>query len=324
MQRRDVPGSQAAGPSRRPLFDAGFRRRYRPSIRANDSTALRQQPRRFSSARLRLVRALEVSARVLGGRRFYRWRHLASGRFLLREESLAIPGLPAGLEGLTCVQLSDLHAGPFLQAGDLSEVIEAANACEPHLVLITGDPITHEWRDALLILPELARLRAQLGVLAVFGNHDYRGRQEGRIAESYAEAGVTFLRNQSRRFEVQGCGVVVVGLEDLEEGKLVDLESARSGVRSGDVELVLCHNPQAADRLARSDCAAVFCGHTHGGQLDLPLMRGNGPAHPGTRVQLGRTRVLVNRGLGTIGLPVRIGVPTEILVARLRRADELR
>ncbi len=290
------------------------------SSSALESPALRQEPRRYSESRQRWVRTAEAAARFLGGRRFYRWRHLRRGRFLVREEAVPVPSLPAGLEGFTCVHLSDLHAGPFLRTGDLSDVVAAANALQPDLALITGDLITHDWRDALLVLPDLARLRARLGVLAVFGNHDYRGREEGRIALACAEQGILVLRNEGRRLESGGAVLHIVGLEDLEEAKVVELEQARAEVRPGEVELVLCHNPQGAAALARPGCTAVFCGHTHGGQLDVPLLRSAGPAHPGTRVRLGATMVFVNRGLGTIGFPLRVGAPTEILVARLFRA----
>jgi predicted MPP superfamily phosphohydrolase len=265
-----------------------------------------------------MIRAANRLACLCGGRRLYRRRHLRSGRFLVRRETVEVTGLAPQLDGLRCVQLSDLHAGPFLGRGDLAEVVEAANAERPDLVLLTGDLISSAWDEALEVLDDLAGLEARLGVLGVFGNHDYHGRCEGRIAEAYSGRGIRFLRNEALRFDLDGAGVAVVGLEDLEEGRVVDLEAARSGLRPGDLELVLCHHPAGALRLARAGCAAVFSGHTHGGQLDLPGLRGHGPAHPGLRLQLGGTTLIVSRGLGTVGLPVRVAAPTDIVVATLR------
>jgi predicted MPP superfamily phosphohydrolase len=283
------------------------------------STPLRQAPRRYSAARLGMIRVANRVARLGGGRRLYRRRHLRAGRFEVRRETVEVRGLAPQLEGLRLVQLSDLHAGPFLGGGDLSEVVEAANRERPDLVLLTGDLISSAWDEALEILEDLARLEARLGILGVFGNHDYHGRCEGRIAEAYARRGIRFLRNEACRFDLDGACLAVVGLEDLEEGRVVDLEAARSSLRPGDLELVLCHHPGGAPRLARRGCAAVFSGHTHGGQLDLPGLRRHGPAHPGLRLRLGETTLLVSRGLGTVGLPVRVAARTDIVVATLQR-----
>lgn len=282
------------------------------------AATLRQTPRRYGAWRGRLVSAVERLAIGLGGHALYRRRHLRRGAFLVRRVELRVPGLPRALEGLCCVQLSDLHAGPFLRRGDLRDVVDAVQAEAPDLLFLTGDLITHDWRDAEELVDDLGRLRPRLGSLAVFGNHDYRGRKEGEIARLLASAGVRVLRNEAARFPVADAVVAVVGLEDLEESKAVDLAQARRGLEPGDVELVLCHHPAGGPALARAGCVAVFSGHTHGGQLDLPLLGALGPAHPGSSVDLGTTRLLVNRGLGTIGSPLRFRAPTEILVVRLR------
>jgi len=284
-------------------------------VSSPQTISLRQAPRRFSSSRLGAMRLLARTARMCGGRGLYRRRHLAPGRFEIRREVVSVPGLAPDLEGLRCVQLSDLHAGPFLGRGDLSAVVEAANALGPDLVFLTGDLITHEWREALVVLDDLGRLTPRLATLAVFGNHDYHGREEGRIVEAYRERGIDFLRNEARRIAVGAATVAVVGLEDLEEGKVVDPAPARAGVQPGDLELVLCHNPAGGPPLARPGCAAVFSGHTHGGQLDLPVLRRQGPSHPGLRLRLGGTTLIVSRGLGSVGLPLRIGAPTDIVLA---------
>jgi uncharacterized protein len=286
-----------------------------------DPPTLRQTPRRFGAWRTGAVRGLELAAQWMGGRTFYRRRHLRADRFLVRREELAPAELSPDLAGLCCVQLSDLHAGPFLRRGDLREVVAAVNRESPDLIFLTGDLITHDWRDALELVEDLSRLRARLGILGVFGNHDYRGRNEARIEQALAAGGVRFLRNACARFQVGEAWVGVVGLEDLEEGRQIDLDAARSELRPGDLELVLCHHPAGGPKMARAGCAAIFSGHTHGGQLDLPGLRAVGPAHPGARVRLGSTTLIVNRGLGTLGVPLRVGAPTEIVVARLTRKE---
>lgn len=280
----------------------------------------RVSPRRHSRLRLGLFRAAERAAALCGGRAWYRRRHLARARLLLRVEEVEVDALPRALEGFTIAQLSDLHAGPFLGEGDLAGVVGLVGECSPDVVAITGDWITHHWSEALTLRADLARLSARHGVFAVFGNHDYKDRLEGRIAAELAAVGVRTLRNECARIELGGAAIALVGVEDLEEARAVDLAAARAGVRPGDVEVVLCHNPLAARAIARPACAAILAGHTHGTQIDLPWLRRLGPRHPGARLAIGRTRVVVSRGLGVVGVPLRVGSPAEVVLVRLRAA----
>jgi len=287
---------------------------------------VRVAPRRLGRWRLLLSWSLEVGCGLLGGRRFYRARHLAPGRFLLRRERVEVPDLPAGLEGLRIAQLSDLHAGRFVREGDLAAVVDAVEAEAVDLVVLTGDYITHRAEDAFRLVGDLARLRPRLGSFAVFGNHDYRGRREAEIARRFAEAGVRFLRNEGARLERGGDCLYLSGVEDLEEGKRVDPRAARAGLEPGDVEVLLCHNPKGAELLAREGCVLVLSGHTHGGQIRLPLPRflrhQIGPPHPGERLRHGPTTSIISRGLGVVALPLRFRAPTEVVLVTLERAAE--
>jgi predicted MPP superfamily phosphohydrolase len=232
-----------------------------------------------------------------------------------------VAGLAPELAGFRVVQLSDFHAGSLLGRKSLVHAVELANAERADLAVLTGDYITHHWSEALLLLDELAALRARLGVFAVFGNHDYRGREEPRIAAAFLERGIRFLRNEGVRFGEGRAAVALVGVEDLEEARFVDLAAARAAVRPGDVEIVLCHNPRRAAALAHPGVAAILCGHTHGTQIDLPFLRRLGPAHPGARVEIGATRVITSRGLGVVGVPLRVGAPAELVVVQLAAAE---
>jgi len=272
---------------------------------------VRQTPRRHGRIRLGAARLAECACAALGGRAYYRARYLAPGRLVVRSEIARVPGLPASLAGFSVVQISDLHGGSFVGPGDLAHLVEVASALEPDVIALTGDFVTHHAGEVERIAADLARLRARAGVYAVFGNHDYRGRQEARIAA--ALPGVRFLRNACARIERGGAHVALVGIEDLEEGRVVDLELARAGSAPGDVEIVLCHNPLGARAIARTGCAAILSGHTHATQVDLPVLRRLGPKHPGLRVILGDTLLVTSRGVGAVGVPLRIGAPAEIV-----------
>ena len=280
----------------------------------------RLAPRRYSDARLAAFRWLERASVLAGGRRFYRWAYLGR-RLRIRTERVAVRGLGAGLAGLRIVQLSDLHAGPFLGAGDLGEVVERANALRPDLVVLTGDLISEYTEQAFWILPELARIEAPLGKLAIFGNHDYRGRREHEIAARYAlEGGWRFLRNEGERIRKGGASLYVTGLEDLEEAKQLDPERAREGLEPDEPELLLVHNPGFDDRILLPQTALVLCGHTHGRQVDLPLVRRLAPEHPGDRTARGDAVVITSRGLGALGVPLRVRAPAELVCCELEPA----
>jgi len=280
----------------------------------------RLPPRRHGLPRRALFRAAEFAAALFGGRAFYRARFLAPGRLALREERVRVRGLDPRLAGFTIAQLSDLHAGPFLGRGDLSHALECVRRRDCDLAVITGDFITHRWSDALRVLDDLAALRTRHGTLAVFGNHDYRGRLEGRIVEEAGRRGIRFLRDESVRLEHAGATLRVCGLEDLEEARALDLERARADRRPGEPEILLVHNPARARALAAPDCMLMLCGHAHGSQIDLPWLRTLGPPHPGARFQAGSSRVLVSRGLGVIGVPLRVRAPAELVFATLECA----
>lgn len=266
------------------------------------------------------MRVVERCCVALGGRAWYRRRHLSPPGLQVRFERILRADLPPALSGVRVVQLSDLHAGPFMARGDLARVVALTNELNPDVIVITGDFLTHHFDDVEPILDDLASLRARWGVFAVFGNHDYRDRRDAELASTLARRGIDVLRNSARRFEVEGGALALVGVEDLEESKVLDVEAARATVQPDDFELVLCHHPAGAPFFARARCLAVLAGHTHGLQIDLPFARGAGPAHPGARVFFGATRLVVSRGLGSIGLPLRIGAPTELVVLELERA----
>ena len=262
---------------------------------------------------------------LLGGRVLYRRWFLGPKRLHVREESISVPGLPAALEGFTVVHLSDLHAGPFLGKGALGTVIERLQALSPDVVCWTGDYVVHGVHNIEPVLPELRKCVGGRGTFAVFGNHDYKARREPEMASALAAppgnhggrdpngVGWRFLRNTGRVLDVDGATVGFAGVEDLEEGKRVDVESAMIGMGECDLCVALTHGHQAAPLFARLGAHAVLSGHSHGTQVDLPFLRDFGPSHPGLRVPLGRAVLIVSRGLGVIGIPLRVGVPAELV-----------
>jgi uncharacterized protein len=281
------------------------------------SSNLRQPPRRHSTLRLFVFKAAETLARMLGGRAFYRSLNLRPGRFDVREELVALPPHCSALDGVSIVQLSDIHAGAFLREGDLGAIADAVNDLEPDLVVFTGDLISRNADESLLVIEDLARIRARFGFYAVFGNHDYRHRRESEIAATYELRGIHFLRNESVRPLGPDSPLVLLGVEDLEEAKSLDIQPAREELRDCDFEVVLSHNPSGARALLSPVTGLVLSGHTHGRQIDLPVLRDLGPHHPGDRVDVDGVPLITSHGIGVIGVPLRVRVRPEIVLVRL-------
>jgi predicted MPP superfamily phosphohydrolase len=277
----------------------------------------KQPSRRHSKWRLAFFTACRNLTRALGGRRFYRWSALRTERLVLREETLCAPELPVQLEGFTVLHLSDIHAGPFLSGGDLAHLHDLLDGRIPDILVVTGDFITDSYKDALPVIPELGLLKTRLGGWAVFGNHDYRHHKHTLLRDRLAEYGIRCLQDEGER--VADLPLWISGLNDLEETPRPDPTQARAKMAPGDVEIMLCHNPLGAKSLAQKECIAILSGHTHGRQIDLPWLRDLGPAHPGLSVSLGATTLIVNRGLGVVGVPVRVRAPAEMVWIELRR-----
>ena len=238
-----------------------------------------QPPRRHSKWRLAAFSACRRLTQGLGGRAFYRWNSLRPGKLVLREEVLCVP--------------------------------------RPGIVVVTGDFITDTHTDALPVIPDLGLFKARYGGWAVFGNHDYRNHKHDVLEEHLARVGIRCLQDAGER--VGDLPLWISGLNDLEESANPDPTRAREHMDPGDVEIMLCHNPLGARQLARPGCIAVLSGHSHGGQIDLPWLRTLGPTHPGLSMSLGPTTLIVSRGLGVVGVPLRMAAPAEMVWIELRR-----
>lgn len=287
---------------------------------------LRKPPRRFSDEAIAAFRLLRwVSTRIWPGKAAYR-RWLARGGVRTEHVDVPVPGLPEALDGLVMVQLSDLHGGCFLDEGSLGPVTDLVAAAEPDLLFVTGDFVTRTVDDVYELGAFLGRLPAPAGKFAVLGNHDYRGRRERQIEAFLRRQGVQLLRNASALVRRGEGRLRIVGLEDIEESKGADLSAALADAGPDDhVTVLLCHHPDVVDALPPGRFDLVLSGHSHGGQILLPLI--GTPGKPWMPRRLSGTHPLdgggllhVNRGIGVLVVPFRLRARAEVTRLVLRRA----
>ena len=249
--------------------------------------------------------------------------------FGVEEIEIPVENLPSGLERLRIVQISDLHLGPFLNEAQLARVIDAANELRPDIALVTGDLISSSADPVDLALKQCARLRADR-ILGCLGNHERYAGLEDYVTEKGGNRGVRFLRMEAENLRF-GSAEINFGGVDYQPFKDRDhyLPGAGSLIRPGAVNILLSHNPDVFPTAARQGWDVTLSGHTHGGQVTVEILNQTlNLARVYTRYvtgfyRQGRASCYVNRGIGTIGIPARIGAPAEITLVRLVKGKSL-
>jgi predicted MPP superfamily phosphohydrolase len=248
-------------------------------------------------------------------------------RIEITHQRIVIANLPREFDGFRIVQLSDIHHSPFLGIDEIAEAVRRANDLSPDLIALTGDYVSHS-RDYIDSCAQaLGMLRARHGVFAVLGNHDHWTDPE-RMTASLKRSGIQVLVNENVRITSNGASFRLAGVDDLLAGR-ADLPQALMGMDTGETRILLAHNPAIIREAARAGVDLVLSGHTHGGQINWRLLIGREDRktarwlrRPSRRLirghaQLGQTQLYVNRGLGTVVVPLRYGCPPEITVLEL-------
>ena len=247
---------------------------------------------------------------------------LKHNRFQLSEVNISVPNLPKDLDGLKIVQITDIHLSPFLSETEFARAIDMANQTRAHLALVTGDLISRRGDPLDACLRQCARLKADAGVLGCLGNHETYAEVEGYVTEQGRRLGIGFLRHQARMLRF-GAAVINIAGVDYQRIHRRYLKGAEKLVAPGALNILLSHNPDVFPVAAAQGYAVTIAGHTHGGQVNFELLHEHisvarffTPYVRGLYRQ-GASSVYVSSGLGTIGVPIRIGVPPEVSLLRL-------
>ena len=284
-------------------------------------------------------------ASLVGGAPFvaaiygYAWERL---RFEVVRVNVPVSGLPPALEGLRIVQLSDIHVGDLMPLDQVRRAVEIANSLAADLAVITGDFVTSAEDPLAECIAELGRLKAPLGAWGCNGNHEiYAGAEE--MAEAlFTIHGMKLLRQSSAQVHWRGESLNLIGIDYQHDvpitGGSPSLGHAETLVRRDMPNILLSHNPNTFPCAAAAGVELSLAGHTHGGQVNFEILKKSwSPARfmtkfiaglyhlpttdPGgpSRVATSKTAYLyVNRGLGTLGVPARLGATPEITLLTLQ------
>ena len=250
----------------------------------------------------------------------------------ITRQPIRLARLPKAFAGFRIAQLSDIHIGPFMPEEQIRRYVRIANDLKPDLIALTGDFVTWDPSTQRAVVSALTELRAPFGIFGCLGNHEAWSHTEDSITRMFQEAGIPILRQARVTVATKGESFNLIGV-DFETRRHMGpgserfvrtyLEGAEGLVAPGKVNILMSHNPDTFDRAAELGIDLSLAGHTHGGQVALEFVSPEiAPSRLVTPYVSGwfekpGGQLYVNRGIGTIGVPIRIGAPPEITVYEL-------
>lgn len=307
-------------------------------------------PRIWGGRRLRWLTVTGIVIAVISFGAIW-WGSIVN-RFRIQTVELEIPikKLPHQFDGLRIVQFSDLHTGTFAKdTAFVSRLVDSINALAPDVVVFTGDIVNRQSDEMLPFVTTLSRIHAPMGVYAILGNHDYGDYRNWRseaekqanmeaLYDAYSRTGIDLIRNSHRWLRLDGDSIALIGVENIGDPPFKtygSLQASYPALDDPNVKILLTHNPQHwVDSIAgnpRVNIPLTLAGHTHAMQMEVAgvspaVMRydtwgglyDSGDVTGATAAPSHPSKLYVNIGSGTVGIPVRIGATPEITVLTLR------
>jgi len=275
---------------------------------------------------------LKLSAASIAGLAFYS-NEIARHEIEVTHPTFRIANLPPAFDGFRIAQISDLHLEDYTEDYFLRRVIDRVNQLAPDMVLVTGDFVSRGPLSNAVAFDAAGRCAEMLATLrcpiryGILGNHDCN--VSARAVRNHMEDnGLPILVNRSVRIERGGEYFYLSGLDDVEFGQ-PNLATGLPADHDAPV-LLMVHEPDFANYAARqkesAKIAFMLSGHTHGGQILIPGLRPlalppNGRLYAHGHFNVGSFQLYVNRGIGTVGIPLRLNCPPEITLATLRPVE---
>jgi hypothetical protein len=241
----------------------------------------------------------------------------------VRRVFLEHPEVPRQWDGLTLLQISDVHAGPYMPPSRMRKIREMVERLPVDLIVFTGDQVDRRPSDAATFVKGFYGISAPLGVYGILGNHDhYIDPALSRWA--LEKAGITPLINQTVRMKAGGSWLGITGLEDLmaTTDRYPDFGEIRR--TEADFKVCLSHQPQGFEQASAAGAQITLSGHTHGGQIAFPSRRVNVARFHSRYVagpyEADDALLYVSRGIGVGAVPWRVGSPPELDLITVQRA----
>ncbi len=244
-----------------------------------------------------------------------------------------IPNLPVELKGTTIAMISDVHSSVFMNRADMERYVDVLNGMDADIAVVTGDFVNSKLREVYPFGEAFSRLRARHGVYGVTGNHDYYTGDIETVCREVEQAGIKLLRGSNVSIEKGGKKLYLTGIDDhdvydirsyVENGRTEKgtIESMLTGIAEDDPTIFLCHKPYPFEEYSSLNLDLMLSGHTHGGQVVLARIDNINLSFAslasnyiaglyGSRTNQ-QSQLYVSRGVGTVGIPMRLNCPPEV------------
>jgi predicted MPP superfamily phosphohydrolase len=242
-------------------------------------------------------------------------------RFQINTYKIPVPNLPASFNGFTIVQITDIHYGLFMPLGVVKKLFAGVKSLKKDIIVCTGDNVNQHKKTTQIdaIWPELLKLSAPHGVYSVLGNHDHWADFSRSLywldksGQNVRHRAVP-IQNGTEKIWIGGCGDY---MEDA-----IGLDKAFGNVPPEDCKIALAHNPDTADTFFKTRVDLMICGHTHGGQVNIPfwgppILSVHNKAYSSGFISTPKTRLFISKGLGWAILPIRFNCLPEIAILKL-------
>lgn len=261
----------------------------------------------------------------LGGGTYYYAREIEPSLLDIHEEVISSKKIPTEFNQFKIVQFSDTHMGFQYDLGQLEKLVHTINDQKPDMIVFTGDlvdaPNDYNWNTTLI--RTLGSLKAKYGKYWIYGNHDHGGYGTDIVKNTMDQSGFKLLKNQHVNINKGQESFVLAGIDDMMLGD-PNLEKTMHGIDPSLFTLLLAHEPDFADKTVNYPVDVQLSGHSHGGQVRLPII-GHlyTPMYAEKYVkgkhQIDQLTLYVTKGIGTTRLPYRFLCKPEIYVFTLKR-----
>ncbi len=250
------------------------------------------------------------------------------GDYKIDRVTITLKNLPAKLDGLTISMISDIHSGLYMLEDDMLKYADAVNQLKADMIFIPGDFVTSKNNEVLPLAKAFSGLKSKYGTYACLGNHDFFA-NPAYITEKLREHGMNVLRNETDELEIEGVRLMLSGVDD---GRHANFPKVSYEADSLDTtRILLCHKPYYLENAVAGGFDLMLSGHTHGGQIVFLDLFGEKitPAalvspYVSGKYRMGKTHMYVSRGIGTVGLPIRVNCPPEVTLFTLRSESKHR
>jgi predicted MPP superfamily phosphohydrolase len=301
----------------------------RPVKRRADALVARPEFQRFDASRRIFLRrsAYGLAAMSVAGTSY--GMLVGKNQYEVTMTEIPIKGLPRSFDGFVIGLISDIHAGTFMLPEQMREYAKIVSELGADLLALPGDFVTGRVEEIYPFAEAFCQLKAPHGVYGVLGNHDFYSGNPDKVAQVAAGAGIRILRDEALCIRRGAAAIALAGVDDVgrNDRAPVKLSKALGSIEPRLPIVLLCHRPYYLEKAAERNVGLVLSGHTHGGQIVLGRF-GNATLTPAAFAspyvsglyRTAETSMYVTRGIGTVGLPMRVNCPAEISRIVLRPA----